>query len=239
MKPTRLLAALLAFAVLAAGAAAYTVSAMRSPPDWYVERAAAVADEPEPEQEPGGLLGALGNLLGIDTRHASSLMEQLGELATTGRVELDEARLAAVLETSMSSNGDGRAILAALETPLARIVGDTIEFGGVLQLSSLDTAAMSEGTAASIETLRGWLPALVERPVYVGVRTVPDAVDGNLHMSRDAALVLGKVAVPGWLLPLGDLRSRLDLDLPAITLTRAEVVDRRLVLEAGPADDER
>lgn len=236
MKPTRVLVALLIVAAIGAAAALLAVRAMRTPPAWYVERAAAAAATPEePAQEPGGLLAVLGGLLGIETRHASSLMEQMRELATTGRVELDEARLAQVLETSMSAHADGRAILAALERPLARIAGDTIEFGGVIRLDDIDATTMSAEAAANLGQLRSWLPALADRPLYVGLRAVPRAVDGVLRLSEEAALVLGEVAVPGWLLPLGDLRGRLDLDLRAVNLTRAEVVDDRLVLEAGDA----
>lgn len=235
MKITRLLVALLIVALLGAGLVALALRSMRTAPDWYVERAAAAAGKPEePEPEPGGLFAVLGGLLGIETRHASSLMEQLGELATSGRVELDEVRLGAVLETSMSAHADGRAILAALERPLARIDGDAIEFGGTIRLDGIDAGAMTEAGAASLEQLRAWLPALSDRPVYIGVRAVPRGVDGVLRLSDEATLVLGELGVPAWLLPLGDARDRLDLDLRAVGLTRAEVVDGRLVLEAGP-----
>ena len=239
MKLRVLLVGSLLLGVIGAGAAVLTVRAMRAQPAWYVDRVAAVEQSPPaPEEEPsGGLLSMLGGLLGIDTRHASSLLEQLQELATTGRVELDEARLAAVLETSMSGTPDGRAILAALTHPMARIDGDTIEFGGATRLDAVDPETMSSAAAANVRQLRAWLPGLRDRQLYIGIRAVPRADGGDLKLSEHASLVIGRVAIPGWLIPAGEERARLDIDLRAVELTRAEVVDSVLVLEAGPGGE--
>jgi len=232
---TRLLVGCVLVALLGAGAAVLGVRAMRAQPSWYVDRVAALAEAPPaPEESSGGLLSMLGGLLGIDTRHASSLLEQLQELATTGRVELDAARLAAILETSMSSTADGRAVLATMTDPMARIADGAIEFGGTVHLDSIDTASLPGDAGAAVQRLRRWLPGLSDRELYVGLRTVPHAEDGDLIMSGRAALVVGRLAIPGWLIPAGELREQLDLDLRAVELTRAEVVGSLLVLEAGP-----
>lgn len=240
MKVRRLLVFALLLLVVGGASAMLAVRAARATPDWYAERQVAAETEPEADSDSvGGVLGFLGGLFGIDSKHAASVAEQLQELALTGRVELDDERLLAVVETAMSSTDDGRAILRALEDPQARIASSKIEFGGGIDIDKIDESALSDDAQRVIRNLREWFPALKGRTVYLGLRSVPRAVDGDLHLSRDASLVIGRLPVPSWLIPARGLWGKLDFDLRVLELSDAQIVDDRLVLVAGASGSER
>ena len=206
-------------------------------PGWIDEEALRARDAEDPP--PGGLAGALGNLLGLDLGSAGKALWLVQELVNQGHVELDAVALSDITTTALSGNRNGRALLDAAAGLQSRVGEQRVEIGAVVDLGKVELDQLDNETRLIAERLLRWAPFLSGRELYFGLETTPRDAEGDLSLGEGAVLHIGRVRVPSWLSrALGidaRLREKLTVDLQVIELTDVRVIEDRVVLEATVA----
>lgn len=236
---------LAALAVLLGAAGWWSV---QSVPDWYEGRPDASVESPsreparESSRESRESSARRGDPApGSSQRAVGATPDQLLlRLRREGRVELDAGEVRGVVVSALDQAPDGRPFLAATRSLEARLEHGHLEVGGLLDLSRVDEEALSPDGRDALAKLRRFAPFVARGERYVGVRGEPVAVDGKLTLAPGATVQIGKLGLPVEFiagLSGGDQDGGrpLAVALEGLRVTRAAVIDERLVVEAEPS----
>lgn len=193
-------------------------------PDWYQ------ADAPIEQQAAQKLLEK------IQQQGTSKMLGDKFSDLMTGQVTLTEAEFSALFQASLYSSRDGKRLLSVSDGINAQITEDAIELGVVFNLekiSKLDARAKEK-----VEKVLDALPLLAESRVFVGIKGVPMARNGELAIGDDYSIKIGSLALSDkFLSDVGvpvDLLTSKSLAINLMTVTSVTINDGQITLGVLP-----
>ncbi|MFT6735398.1 MAG: hypothetical protein ACJAS9_003606 [Polaribacter sp.] len=217
----RFLMLIVLMALAALGFAWYSAQTL---PDWYQ------SDSPIEQQASQKLLEQ------IQQQGASKFLGDKFADVMTGQVTFSEAEFSALFQASLQSSRDGKRLLSVSDGINAQISDDAIELGIVFNLkkiSNLDARAK-----AKVERALDALPLLNESRVFVAIKGVPIARNGELAIGDDYSIKIGSLALSDkFLSDVGvpvDLLTSKSLAISLMTVKSVAINDGQITLDVLP-----
>jgi hypothetical protein len=193
-------------------------------PDWYQ------TDAPIEQQAAQKLLEK------IQQQGTSKMLGDKFADVMTGQITLNEAEFSALFQASLHSSRGGKRLLSVSDGINAKISDDAIELGIVFNLkkiSNLDARAKEK-----VERALDALPLLNESRVFVAIKGVPIARNGELAIGDDYSIKIGSLALSDkFLSGVGvpvDLLTSKGLAISLMTVTSVTINDGQITLEVLP-----
>lgn len=184
----------------------------------------------------------------IEQRATLQLVKQIEQQGTSkflgdkfadlmkGQVTLSDVEFSALFQASLQSSRDGRRLLSVSDAINTQISEDGIELGVVFNLekiSNLDARAKKK-----VEQALDALPLLDESRVFVAIKGVPIARNGELAMGDDYTIKIGSLALSDkFLSDVGvpvDLLTNKSLAISLMTVKSVAINDGQITLGVLP-----
>lgn len=250
----RLLALLVVVPLLAVGTAFWNARQGAQLPGWYLEARAAgtlAADlEAAAQRSQQALLARFGRELldevtaddGTPDESFLRRIERRGKMVLEGlrqgrEVRLDGGDLEEILLAWAADRDDGRQLLEATRAVRAEISGGELELGAVLVPSRLPPELLTDDRRRLLDSLMRLSGS--DGEIYLGLRAVPAAADGQLVLAPPLRLRVGRLELSARLLAgLGvkpaELTAGVPVDLGQVEVRSAAIDDDVLVLVVSP-----